>query len=169
MPNIQHHSLTEYADAVSTIESLFVKSNSKSCSKCRTYYGNNSWKKQQDVRVDRGCCGDCAKQTGYFYANRDGLQHFEHSWNEHDIERLPNSIRKHWWDHAYGFFNPIELRCNLPRELRSNVCLGFHCANTHRGMSAERYNEWRSTLDKCLNTIVNVRMSMPKWYKQVVK
>jgi hypothetical protein len=166
--HIQRHDQQAYKEAIATVESLFAKSNASACSKCKTTYGSNGWKGKSDVRKDRGCCGDCGRQTGYFYASRDGLSHFEHSWDLTDIERLPLAIRKHWWDHAYGFFNPIDLRCNLPRELRSNVCLGFHCANTHRGMGDKKYTEWRGTLNKCLHTISAIRTKIPTWYKQVV-
>ena len=66
--------------------------------------------------LEHGCCGGCAAAAGYLPG------HFPPQW----VEYLQKKFR---FTKTKGFLG--KTGCKLPRELRSPICLRFHC-NTAR-------------------------------------
>jgi hypothetical protein len=99
-------------DAAAKLEELYHEMNTTRCTHCTNKYGPKVLHgvKTEDT-IQRGCCGGCASHMGYLT----------------DSPIYSKIVKLYWWDRVYGFFNPVELRCNIPRLLRSDTCLGYLC------------------------------------------
>lgn len=102
--------ITKLENLCQLLNSVFEHKNKTICSSCKNWCYS-----EEDVHsyeVLRGCCAECSRHNGFMDT------------------RLPrfDAIKTiYWYNDTYGFFNPELLTCNLPRGLRSEVCLRYYC------------------------------------------
>lgn len=89
---------------------IFDNLNLQVCSHCKNAgFGRKNSKS--------GCCWLCALNFGYF---ENGMKH--------DEINAPDSLfLEYKFDNKLGFFDNIKMKCKLPREKRSKICLEYFC------------------------------------------
>lgn len=152
-----------------TLEAIFAPMNRDRCSKCDW----NNIAADKYPLVNRGCCSACSGNRGFYgsdiitaqlgnpemissYLSRSG------SITNQDVYKplfnaAIDKIKSHyWWDDIYGFFNPANHKCNLPRYMRSSVCLYTHCAECDDEL-----------IHECISTIIQYRRENKDWFEKL--
>lgn len=142
---------TAIRDLTRTLEYVFREPNKQVCSKCDRCAEYCEMSNEHH----RGCCHDCAIVYGYYRVSLDGMQG----------KTAAKHLRRYWWDEVYGFFNPVEMRCNLPREYRSVVCLAYTCGDVDKTLSAET----RDTIQRIVDVIQQYRTRNVGWLKEMLR
>lgn len=154
--------ISDVMRACDELEYIFAPHNIKQCSKCPSQWDQDLPMRFQEKMVNRGCCGNCALSHGYL--NRDGYSRGR--FYDRVSEKAINEVLKNmfWWDDAYGFFNPIDCKCNLPRPLRSRTCLSYCCMMVRRTMSDKEQDK----IDKLVNRISLFKDKNKDWLDQIL-
>ncbi len=101
--------------ACDRLEKLFSGVNRNICSDCRRAVPGSVVAGslcRAFASKEAGCCNACSLTGGY---------------NSHERFKL---VRNHFrFDGKYGFFDPREHRCSLPRFWRSDSCLFYMCSS----------------------------------------
>jgi len=105
---------SRYEKVIQYLNELFRDFNSEKCPHCK----NTSWVGPTHLLKDgspnnRGCCRNCAGDKGYYRSHRKDMFIFP--------------LVEKYFNETDGFFDPVNMRCSLPRQLRSCVCLGYVC------------------------------------------
>lgn len=102
-----------YEDFITRIRNLFIKINKTKCSNCKSRYWNGSDNTLKNgYPNDRGCCIYCAGAKGYFSSEEMFIF---------------DKVKEKYYDNENGFFDPLKMKCSLPRQLRSDTCLAYVC------------------------------------------
>jgi hypothetical protein len=136
-------------DVTRNLEHIFKTPNADICSKCTAYSD------EKGNEHNRGCCRNCASMYGHFHKVNDGI----------DGKPAAKLLKNYWWDDVYGYFNPIDMRCGLPREYRSVVCLSFMCAKVHDSLDVASVD----TLNSINNLLFKYRRSNKGWLKEMME
>lgn len=125
-----------YNKCIEGLEKIFKPYNSIRCAKCN--YGN------PDKRPNCGCCYNCASSTAFTDGYPEEVKlllgiKFD-STTGYDFQKIADDENCGHWNHdddGWGFFDPVEHRCAVPRHLRSQTCLGYFCSRVYSRESDE--------------------------------
>ena len=112
-------------ECYASLDIIFSEFNKKYCSNCIEapsntlvkdvqFYSNKGPKGITYYTKEAGCCSRCYRYNGHFMSTIGLLE-----------------LKKQYkFDDLYGWFDPENRCCKLPRSKRSITCLGF-CCNDH--------------------------------------
>lgn len=129
---------------------IFENFNSKFCADCPTAIANTAEaarKMKTLYSKEAGCCSLCAVFSGFIFSDISALLGVDYEKYQNLIEpeglndilkkRAESLKEKYGFDEKYGFFDPENHGCRLPREERSIKCSVYYCNTIGNSFSME--------------------------------
>lgn len=128
---------------------IFDPLNRTMCPNCKAWASSEpakEWDKKHEYIRGEGCCSSCAHNNGYFYElkwssplTQENMKKMQklYGWDCRVYQRIGRYV----YHHGYGFFDPIEHRCKLPRALRSLTCMCYRCMDMNAKLTEKQKAE----------------------------